>query len=310
MTAFRGALSACMLCPRRCGADRAAGRTGFCGAGARAQVYRYGPHMGEEPPITGAAGSGTVFFSRCTLRCLYCQNYPWSQEARGEPKTVDELAAIFLGLRDAGCHNLNLVSPTPWLPFVVAALEAAKKAGFSLPLVYNTSGFECSETLDELAGTVDVYLTDLRYARAETAEEASGRGDVVSVAREGLARMWGQTGPLRMDEQGVARTGTICRFLVLPGHADEAIENLRWAARHIGPELPISVMAQYTPAYRACGDPVWGRRVARDEYERVCDAVASLGFENGWVQDVDDSPDPGDLAGFRMKEGQGERMKV
>lgn len=249
--------------------------------------------------MSGTRGSGTVFFSRCTLRCLYCQNYPWSQEGEGRAYDVAGLAGVLEGLRAQGCHNWNLVSPTPWLPWAIEAREQARRTGPDLPVVYNTSGFERVETLEALASWVQVYLTDLRYARPDSAAEGSGAVNYVTAAREALLTMWRQTGPLVCDDEGVALRGTICRLLVLPGRADEAVANLAWLAEHIGTEIAVSVMAQYTPAYRAIGHAVWGRRPMRAEYDQVVEAIETLGFEAGWVQDYE-TPAPDELVGYKM----------
>lgn len=279
--------------------DRRAGVRGYCKAGSRVEVYRYGRHDGEEPPVSGHRGSGTVFFSRCTLNCIYCQNYPWSQEGEGREVGTGELAAMLEELGRQGCHNWNLVSPTPWLPWIYEAWEQAVSAGFRLPLVYNTSGFESAATLAALSGWVDVYLTDLRYSRAESAAEGSGAETYVEAARRALLEMWRQTGPLEVDDAGAAVRGTICRLLVLPGRAHETIENLEWLAESVGTGMPVSVMAQYTPAHKALQRPAWARRPERDEYEAVVETVGRLGFTTGWMQDYDE-PTPNELLGFRM----------
>ena len=299
------ARQACELCPRRCGVDRAAGQRGYCGAGSVAEIYRYGPHHGEEPPISGRHGSGTIFFSRCTMRCIYCQNHPWSQEGAGRLYTQDELRRAFRSLYEQRCHNWNLVSPTPWLPLVREAVQRLKQAGVSLPVVYNTSGFERAETIERLSGWVDVFLTDLRYASEASAAEGSGAKAYVGVAREALLRMWRQAGPLQTDECGIARRGTVCRVLILPGRATEAVDNLRWLAEHVGTDLSVSVMAQYTPAHKALTgrpDSAWGRRISPEEYERVVREVEALGFSKGWVQDYGEETTE-DFLGCRMRPG-------
>jgi putative pyruvate formate lyase activating enzyme len=267
-------------------------------------VFRYGAHHGEEPPVSGSRGSGTVFFSRCTLRCLYCQNYPWSQEGRGEAVRCEELARVFGELVAEGCHNVNLVSPTPWLPQIAAALDRMAELGEPPRIVYNTSGFERIETLAWFGERVDVFLTDLRYAEPESAQEGSGRADYVEVARVALAEMWRRTGPLRTDGDGIAVRGTICRILVLPGRAAEAVDSLRWIAATLGTEVAVSVMSQYTPAYRAVGRAGWSRRVTREEYGQVSAEAERLGFTQGWIQDFEQAPES-DLAGFRMQPGKG-----
>ena len=297
----QGMLEHCELCPRRCGANRLQGALGYCRAGSQTQVYRWGPHHGEEPPVSGTRGSGTVFFSRCTMRCLYCQNFPWSQEGKGAVLTVQALAGVFEELRGAGCHNWNLVSPTPWLPLIRAALS---ELDTRLPIVYNTSGFERVEVLDAFADLADVYLTDLRYADEQTALAGSGAPGYVEAARNALRAMWRRRGPLVLDDEGVARSGTICRLLVLPGLAGEAVANLRWIAENLGTELAVSVMAQYVPAYRAPEHGGgWERRVTAEEYDAVSRAVEELGFSNGWVQEFD-AAIPAELVGYRMAPGQ------
>ena len=253
--------------------------------------------------MSGTKGSGTVFFSRCTLRCLYCQNYPWSQDGQGQAVGVEGVAAIFAGLFREGCHNWNLVSPTPWLPWVYEAWERVTAAGMTLPIVYNTSGFERVEVLRAMDGWVSVYLTDLRYAEAESAKAGSDAAGYVEASREALKEMWRQTGPMELDGQGIARRGTICRLLVLPGRADEAVANLKWLAENVGTRVPVSVMAQYTPAYRAVSEAPWNRRPTAGEYGRVVEAVEGFGFTEGWVQEYE-APSPEDLVGFKMEPGQ------
>ena len=295
-------LACCRLCPRECGADRLSGERGFCGGGSAAELFRWGPHRGEEPPVSGTRGSGTVFFSRCTLRCLYCQNHPWSQGGAGRPVKAGELANVLRQLRDAGCHNWNLVSPTPWLPIIREALAETRRDGNpGIPVVYNTSGFEREKTLESYGDVADVFLTDLRYAAEETALEASGNARYAGVARSALLAMRRLKGDLRLDADGTARSGVICRLLVLPGHAGEAVANLRWLASQ-APATAVSVMAQYTPAHRAVAEPPWNRRVSRDEYETVLAAVEELGFENGWTQEWGAAP-PSELVGFNMPAG-------
>jgi putative pyruvate formate lyase activating enzyme len=302
MRSSHGQLLSCTLCPRQCGVNRLEGELGFCRAGAQAQLYRYAPHHGEEPPISGSKGSGTLFFSRCTLSCLYCQNHPWSQQGEGEHYDTERLAGVFRELAQAGCHNWNLVSPTPWLPQIAEALDQVRGEGINLPVVYNTSGYERCESLVAYESLVDVYLTDLRYASAASSEAGSRAADYVDRAREALALMLERLGPLQCDENGIAISGVVCRLLVLPGLAHEVIENLGWLADRVGVEVPVSVMAQYSPAFRAAEQQPWNRRVARDEYDQVCQAVESLGFDIGWIQDFEGDVDD-DLVGHTMPQG-------
>jgi len=297
---FEGAMSGCVLCPRRCGVNRASGKRGYCGAGDSLEIYTWQSHPGEEPPISGTRGSGTVFFSRCPLRCLYCQNYKFSQEGEGRVYDTDGLKAMLVSLRDIGCHNWNFVSPTPWLPFIARAVDELRKDGISVPVVYNTSGYENVETVEDLSGLVDVYLTDLRYAVRETAESASAARDYTDTARQALRAMWRTAGPLKTDSEGVALSGTICRILILPGKAGEAVENLRWMAREFGTGMAVSVMAQYTPAHRGLEIAPWNRRVTLDEYEAVRDVVEELEFDCGWMQDYCGETDSS-LVGYNLR---------
>ena len=260
-------VSHCELCPRKCGR-----RPGFCGAGDRPRVFRWGPHFGEEPPLTGTRGSGCVFFSRCTMKCLYCQNSPWSWRGEGADKTVGELTEIFrtLATKDR-VENWNLVSPTPYLPFVREAVAPLLKDGIRLPFVWNSSGYERVETLEEYRDLCDWALFDLRYSRNETAIAASAAPGYVEAARAAIRWAWERSKP-------------IVRILVLPGHADEAIENLAWLATELSNEIPVSVMSQFTPAYKALETPPFDRGVTEEEYESVTEAAADFGFENGWIQ--------------------------
>ncbi len=297
-------LTACKLCPHRCGVNRLDGQVGYCRAGGDVALYRYGPHRGEEPPISGSGGSGTVFFSRCTLRCIYCQNYPWSQEGAGRHYTTEQLSSVFNELAAAGCHNLNLVSPTPWLPQVAEALDGTDSAGQQLPVVYNTSGYEREETLAWFGARVSVYLTDLRYSEPQSATEGSGRSDYVDVARAALQQMWAMRGALEVDENDVAVSGVICRILVLPGREAEAIDNLRWIADTLGTDISISLMSQYRPAYRATlAGGCWGRPLLRKEYERVCEEMMDLGFDRGWMQEFEETQE--ELIGYHMAPDEG-----
>ncbi len=297
---FENMLRGCALCPRACGANRAAGEKGWCGAGGAPEVFAYFPHHGEEPPVSGTGGSGAVFFSRCTLRCLYCQNYRWSQGGAGVVTGTEDLARMLVKLRDASCHNWNMVSPTPWLPWIADAVDSAALSGPRLPVVYNSSGFERVETLRAIEGLVNVYLVDLRYSRNESASGASGAMCYVENARAALAEMWRQAGPLKVDDYGIAVSGVICRLLVLPGLAGEAVENLAWLAGALGTAVSLSIMSQYTPAHRAGGLEPWNRRVTRDEYDNVCREADSLGFDRGWIQEYDGKAG-GELLGFNMQ---------
>ena len=294
-------MSACSLCPRKCRA-----RPGFCGAGDGPHIFRWGPHFGEEPPICGPKGSGAVFFSRCTMKCLYCQNSPWSWKGEGEDVSVERLTSILRGLAvDDGCANWNLVSPTPYLPFIRAAARPLASEGVRLPFVWNSSGYESAGTLAEYRDLCDVALFDLRYADDATARAASSAPGYVAASRAAVKWAWDNLGRLDCEEPGRATRGLIVRILVLPGHADEAIANLAWLASECSPTVHVSVMSQYTPAYKALGAPPFDRPVTEEEYESVAEAAADFGFENGWLQGFESRSADLDLLGESMPPGHG-----
>ena len=296
----------CDLCPHRCGVDRARGARGFCRAGEAPRVFRWGPHFGEEPPLCGETGSGAVFFSRCTMKCLYCQNAPWSWKGEGRDLALAELTAIFrdLAVRHR-CANWNLVSPTPYLPAIRAALAPLRAEGVRLPVVYNSSGYERVETLTEYRDLCDIALVDLRYASDETARRASSAPGYVAAARAAIQHLWNTLGPLDSEEPGGATRGVIVRVLVLPGHADEAVENLAWLATACSPRVHVSVMSQYAPAFEARDTPPFDRVVTEEEYATVTEAAADFGFEHGWIQDFGSRDASSDLVGENMTSGEG-----
>lgn len=234
------------------------------------------------------------------MHCVYCQNYPWSHDGKGNLISVEKLTDILIELHTLGCHNWNMVSPTPWLPFLRQAIATAKNKGAVRPVVFNTSGYERVETLHEFGDMVDIYLADLRYAFSKSAADGSETPDYPQVARKAFQEMWRQSGKLRCDADGIAVSGTICRILVLPEHSADAISNLRWLADNIGTDLDVSIMAQYTPTQRTKAPP-WNRAITRAEYESVCVEAEHLGFNNGWIQKYEDQTDTA-LIGFHMTE--------
>ncbi len=250
--AFR-ALRACALCPRACGADRLAGERGFCKAGAEARVAAVSLHFGEEPPISGSGGSGTVFFSHCNMACLFCQNYPISQLGNGTEMTVEELAGRLLGLQEQGAHNINFVTPTPHAPHVAASVGLARDKGLTIPIVYNTNGYDSLEALAMMDGVVDIYLPDMKYRSDDLAELASATPDYAVHNERAIAEMIRQVGPLAAGADGVATRGVLIRHLVLPDMVEETEKVLAYLREAHGPDIPISLMGQYFPAYRAPG---------------------------------------------------------
>jgi putative pyruvate formate lyase activating enzyme len=287
----RGAelLRLCVLCPRRCGKDRLAGEVGWCRTGALARVASWNLHRWEEPPISGWAGSGTIFFSNCTARCVFCQNYPISQFGGGREVTPCELAGMMLELQAKGAHNVNLVTPTHVVPQFLQALAAAVPQGFRLPIVYNTSGYESPETLALLDGIVDVYLPDAKYADDQVATRISGYTGYVSANRAALHEMLRQVGDeLILDDLGIARRGMIIRHLVLPNALSQTAEVLAWLAASLSPRIWVSLMDQYFPAHEAIDHPLLGRKLTGGEYAAAVDAFHAAGLHNGWLQEHDD----------------------
>jgi len=283
--AFERMLSCCQLCPRCCGVDRSRGELGFCRTGVGLKLAAVSIHPWEEPPIAGSGGSGTVFFSGCTLHCVFCQNYPISQKGVGREVTPAELAVKMLRLQADGAHNLNLVTATHQLPAFFHALLAAVPLGFRLPIVYNSSGYERVEVLRLLEGVVDIYLPDLKYADEGAARFCSGVSDYVAVNRAALKEMWRQVGPLMLDEAGLAVRGLLVRHLVLPGGLAGSREGLEFLAREFGPEVWISLMHQYFPAHQAFTRPPLDRKVNPEEYQQALEALFELGLNNGFVQE-------------------------
>ena len=273
-------LGECRLCPRECRAERLEGERGRCGAGEAVEISGYGPHFGEEPPLVGEGGSGTIFFSFCSLRCVFCQNYHTSRGKDARPVSVKELTEIMLGLQRRGCVNINLVTPAHFLPQILEALLGARERGLELPLVYNSSGYERLEVLRELEGIVDIYLPDLKYADAAAAKRYSRIEDYPTVARAAVKEMHRQVGDLLLDEQGVAVRGLLIRHLVLPGGLAGTEELMRFIAEEVSPACWINIMDQYYPAYLAHRYPEINRRVSREEFQAAIRAArrASRGF--------------------------------
>ena len=277
-------LADCTLCPRRCHADRRSAG-GFCGAGERAKVALVSLHPWEEPCLVGEKGAGTVFFSHCSLRCCYCQNYEISHEGNGVEVSEERLAGIFLEQQERGAAVLDLVTPTHYAPQILSALDMAKKGGLHLPVVWNSSGYETVETVDALRGYVDIFLTDLKYKDPETAGDYSAAPDYFHVASAAIRRMVGQVGPVVMDGAGGMRRGVLVRHLVLPGCHHESMELLDWLWQEFGDGIQISLMSQYTPMYQAAGHKNLGRRLTTFEYESVADHARRLGITRCYIQE-------------------------
>jgi putative pyruvate formate lyase activating enzyme len=284
-------LSRCELCPRMCGVNRLAdgpGNRGVCRVGALPVVASWTAHHWEEPPISGEQGSGTIFFSGCTGKCRFCQNYSISQLGYGNAVTTERFAAMLLELQRRGCHNINFVTPTHFVPQILAAVEVAAGWGLRIPLVYNTSGYERVEILRLLEGIIDIWLPDAKYADNETALRISGFPEYVEHNRAALREMYRQVGAgLQRDEAGLAQRGMIVRHLVLPYNLSDTAAVLAWLASELSPALHVSLMDQYFPTYKTLDDPTLGRKITPEEYRAALNAFEALGMENGWQQEHD-----------------------
>ena len=278
--------SRCALCPRRCGADRAAGQAGCCGAAGTLKVARAALHFWEEPCISGTRGSGTVFFSGCALKCCYCQNYPISAENFGREITVERLAEIFLELQGQGAHNINLVTPGQWQPWIIAALDKARADGLRLPIVCNTGGYETAESVARWQGYIDIWLADLKYVSPALSAQLSAAPDYFAVAKTAIEAMMAQAGRPVCDAEGMMQRGVILRHLALPGHIDDSFAVLdqmaAWNDADPGCFVP-SLMSQYTPFYRAAEAGI-GRRITTYEYRRVVNYAVDKGLAAGYMQ--------------------------
>jgi putative pyruvate formate lyase activating enzyme len=289
MSPLQEYLLSCRLCPRQCGINRMKGERGVCGLGSDVTLARALPHHGEEPPISGARGAGTLFLSSCNLRCRYCQNFQISHETYGEIMTPIELAWRMLALQNQGCHNIEAVTPTPQLPQLIDSLQLAWEAGLTLPLVYNCGGYENPEVIRMLDGLVDIYLPDFKYGNEEDAFLFSGLRDYPPFALQSIREMINQVGPeLEIDSDDIATRGMIIRHLIIPGHIENSIQVLNLIRDHLSLDVPISLMSQYTPTPAVKDHPLLGRRITVMEYDEVVNRALDMGFEQLFVQEVND----------------------
>jgi putative pyruvate formate lyase activating enzyme len=289
-------LAPCRICPHDCRVDRLADRTAICASGRLPIVSAWTPHFGEEPPIAGTDGSGNLFMGNCNLRCAYCQNHQISQRPRDQRSrevSFERLAGMMLELQEQGCHNLNFVSPTHFVPQIVRSLDLAAGRGLRLPIVYNTNAYDSTEVLRLLDGVVDIYLPDLKYSEDAAATAYSRAGEYVTHARAALREMHRQVGHrLELDDRGILRRGLIVRLLVLPNDQAGIRDSLTFLRDELSPKVALSLMSQYYPVHRATVDrhPLLSRRLMAGEYGRALDLLEELGMEEGWVQEFE-SPD-------------------
>ena len=271
-------LEACCVCPRRCGVNRLASESGKCHITNEVMVSSYGPHFGEDAPLVGRYGSGTIFFTYCNLRCVFCQNYSISQLGEGVVVSREGLASMMLDLQAKGCHNINLVSPTHVVPHILDALELAVAKGLRLPLVYNSGGYDSLETLKLLDGIVDIYMPDMKYSDDKIAEQLSGVKDYFEANRAAVKEMHHQVGDLEIDEHGIAQSGLLIRHLVLPYGLAGTREIVCFLAQEISINTYLNIMAQYHPCYKAFDIPKLSRPVNQQEFSEAIELAQKQGL--------------------------------
>lgn len=274
----------CNLCARKCNIDRNE-KAGYCGMNDELVIARAALHMWEEGCISGEEGSGTVFFSGCSLKCIYCQNNKIALNRSGHAVSITELADIFIDLQNQKANNINLVTPTHYVPQITQAIRIAREKGLNIPIVYNTGTYETEETIEQLAGYVDVYLADFKYMDEELAFSYSNAKDYPQVAKKAIWKMYEQIGKPVFDERGMMIKGLLIRHLVLPGHAKDSKQIIRYLYETYGDDIYISIMNQYTPLKQVAAHPLLGRSVTEEEYDEVVDYAIEIGVENGFIQE-------------------------
>lgn len=280
-------LSDCTLCPRSCHVNRLAGERGYCGAGSVLEIASAGPHHGEEPPLSGSQGAGAIFFTHCSLKCCYCQNYQISHQGAGRTASVESLAVIMNQLQARGCANIDLVTPTHYLPFILDAVRLAAENGLTVPLVYNSSGYESMGTMHLLNGIVDIYLPDWKYCDPVLAQQYSGACDYPTVCERAITAMYQQVGDLVENEHRVACHGLIIRHLVLPGHLDNTERILAHIARSFPDSIRLSLMAQYVPCHQSSQHAALQQPLREEEYEQARSMLEACDFIECWIQELE-----------------------
>ena len=278
-------LEQCKICPHECKINRNNGKIGRCKSTDKVKIALYSTHNFEEPCISGKKGSGTVFFSNCNLNCIFCQNYEISQEGKGEEISIEGLAEIFLKQQEKDVENINLVTPTSYVPQIIEAIKIAKSKGLKLPIVYNTNGYEKIETLKMLDGYIDIYLPDFKYAQNELGKRLSKVDNYFEITTEALREMYKQTGKAIFDDRGIMQKGMIVRHLVLPNHLVNSRKVLKWLNDNMN-DVFVSVMAQYFPTYKAKELEDINRKLTKEEYEQIESYLYRLNIENGYIQEL------------------------
>lgn len=277
-------MAMCNICPRKCKADRVSSY-GFCRMGTNPRVSKVMLHMWEEPCISGTNGSGTVFFSGCNLKCVFCQNYKISQEQTGTEYDATGLAEIFMSLEARGAHNINLVNPTHFIQAIAEAIDIAREKGLKLPFVYNTNGYEAVEALKTLEGKIQVYLPDIKYFSSEASKKYSGASDYFEIASEAVKEMYRQVGIPKFDECGIIVEGLIIRHLILPSLSKDSLKVLEFISRNFPKDIFVSIMSQYIPYYKANEYPEINRKLTKFEYDRVLKYFSQSGLTEGYMQE-------------------------
>lgn len=278
-------LRECRLCPRNCGVNRLDGKLGFCGANEKVRVARAALHMWEEPSISGEVGSGTVFFSNCTLKCVFCQNYNISQKKSGKDISINRLAEIFIELQDKGALNINLVTPTHYVPQIIEAIKIARKNGLTLPIIYNSSGYEKVETINMLKGYIDVYLPDFKYVNSKYSKQYSKAEDYFHYVIKAIEEMVSQVGEATFDENGIIKKGVIIRHLMLPGLLFDSKKVIDYIYKNFGDKVYISIMNQFTPLEILKDYPEINKKVNPKHYESLINYAVNLGVTKGYIQE-------------------------
>lgn len=282
-------LDQCTICPHECKCNRNQKEIGRCKATEKIKIALSSIHHFEEPCISGKNGSGTIFFSNCNLHCVYCQNYEISQQGRGKEIEIKELAKIFLEQQNQKAENINLVTPTSYVPQIIEAIKIAKKKGLSIPIIYNTNGYEKVETLKKLEGYIDVYLPDLKYYEDEMAKKYSKISQYFPIATKAIKEMYRQVGSPKFDENGMIRKGLMIRHLILPNHIENSKKILKWIKENIDEKVYINIMAQYFPTYQAKEKEEYkklNRKLTKEEYRKIENYVYDLNIENGYIQEL------------------------
>ena len=279
-------LSKCDICPRMCKVNRLAGKTGFCRCDEKIKIALVSSHYFEEPCISGKEGSGTIFFSNCNLACIYCQNHEVSQEGKGKEVSIERLSEIMLEQQARGVNNINLVTGTMYIYQIIEAIKIAKDKGLTIPIVYNTSGYENVETIKDLEEIVDIYLPDLKYYTDELATKYSNCPNYFKIATEAIKEMARQIPENQFNEKGIMTKGLIIRHLILPNHVQNSKNILKWIKDNLPPKTYVSVMAQYFPTYKAKENMEINRKISKKEYEQIENYLFTLGLEEGYMQDL------------------------